>query len=235
MRPACVACIESVGDIVAFARESGRRIQRFREPEIEHLDGAVVAYFDVRRFEIAMDDALVVRDFERFGNLASDRQRFVDRNRAGREAIGQRGAADELHDERHSGARIFHAVDRRDVRMVQRREQLRFAMKARQALRVAGDFRQQHFDRDVAVELRVARAVHLAHAACPEQRLNLIPAEPRSNAQRHGIVEGPAPSSDTISYAPRRLPDWRDICRVARLYGLRIPRLLTEWGLGSRG
>ena len=75
---------------------SGRRIQRFREPEIEHLDGAVVAYLDVRRFEIAMDDALVVRDFERFGNLASDRQRFVDaesgRTRGDRPASGRRRA-----------------------------------------------------------------------------------------------------------------------------------------------
>ena len=78
-------------------------IQRFRETEIEHLDGAVVAHFDVRRFQVAMDDALVVSDFERFGNLAGDRQRFVDRNRARREAIGQRGAVDELHDERHVG------------------------------------------------------------------------------------------------------------------------------------
>src|SRR6185436_2853160 len=106
---------------------------------------------------------------------------------------------------------LFHAVDRRDVRMVQRREQLRFPLKARQAVRVAGDFRQQHFDRHVAIELRVAGAVDLAHTACPEQRLNLIPAEPRSNTQRHGMVEGPAPSSDTISYAPIRAPGAKDM------------------------
>ena len=44
-------------------------IEGFGEAEIEDLYGAVVAYFDVRGLQVAMDDALTVRGFERFGDL----------------------------------------------------------------------------------------------------------------------------------------------------------------------
>ncbi len=42
-------------------------------------------------------------------------------------------------------------VDVRDVRMIERRQHLRFAAEAREAIRVVRDRRQQHLDRDVAV------------------------------------------------------------------------------------
>ena len=36
-------------------------------------------HFDVRRFQIAVDDALLVRRFERLRNLPRNREGFVDR------------------------------------------------------------------------------------------------------------------------------------------------------------
>ena len=63
------------------------------------------------------------------------------------------------------------------MRVVQRSKQLRFAMKARQALGVAGDFGQQHFDRHVAIELRVAGAEHLAHSAFAQLLQDLVRTE----------------------------------------------------------
>ena len=47
-----------------------------------------------------MDDALLVRRFERFGDLSGDRQRLVDRHRPLRNAVRQGRALDELHHER---------------------------------------------------------------------------------------------------------------------------------------
>ena len=64
------------------ARRAGR-IQRFGETEVEHLHRAVGADFDVRGLQIAMDDALLVRGFERVGDLLRDRQRLGER-RSGR-------------------------------------------------------------------------------------------------------------------------------------------------------
>ena len=52
------------------------------ESEVEHLHRAVGAHLDVRGLEIAMDDALLVRRFERFRDLSRDRQRLVDRDRS---------------------------------------------------------------------------------------------------------------------------------------------------------
>jgi hypothetical protein len=45
---------------------------------------------------------------------------------------------DQLHDERGEVACLLEAVDRPDVRMVEGREHFRFALKARKAIRVAG-------------------------------------------------------------------------------------------------
>ncbi len=55
-------------------------LPRFGEPEVEHLDRAVGSQLDVRRFEIAVHDALLVRRLKRFGDLQCDGDCFVDRN-----------------------------------------------------------------------------------------------------------------------------------------------------------
>jgi hypothetical protein len=53
--------------------------------------------------------------------------------------------------------------------MVERREHPRFALEASQPAGICGEDTRQNLERDVAPERRVARALHLAHAACPEQ------------------------------------------------------------------
>ena len=58
---------------------SAEWFHHLRQPEVEHLHRAVGPDLDVRGLEIAMDDALLVRGFERVGDLPRDRQRFVDR------------------------------------------------------------------------------------------------------------------------------------------------------------
>ena len=77
--------------------ETATGSSRLRQSEVEHLDRAVFPNLYVRGFEIAMNDPLRVRGFERFGNLLRDRQRLFDRNRPLREAIGERRSLDQLH------------------------------------------------------------------------------------------------------------------------------------------
>ena len=64
-------------------------------------------------------------------------------------------------------ARIFKPVDLRDVGMIQRREHLGLALEPREPFRILGERAGQNLQRDVAVELRIARAVNLAHSARP--------------------------------------------------------------------
>jgi hypothetical protein len=49
------------------------RIRELREPEIENLHHTLRRDLDIRRLEIAMDDARLVGGFERFADLPRDR------------------------------------------------------------------------------------------------------------------------------------------------------------------
>ena len=64
-------------------RRTARSRQRFRQPEVQNLHRAVGADLDVRGLEIAMDDALLVRRFERLRQSAS-RAAGLRRSVAGR-------------------------------------------------------------------------------------------------------------------------------------------------------
>jgi hypothetical protein len=94
-----------------------------------------------------MDDALLVRRFERFSDLFGNRQRFIDGQRALRDALGQRRAFHQLHDD----GVVFESVDRGDVGMIQRRQHLRFSLETRQVVRIVGERRGQDLDGHVAV------------------------------------------------------------------------------------
>ena len=67
-----------VGEFMASALDRTRRLYRLRQPEVQHFHRAVGAHFHVRRLQIAMDDALLMRGFKRLGNLLRDGQRLVD-------------------------------------------------------------------------------------------------------------------------------------------------------------
>ena len=47
------------------------------QPEVQHFDRTVAGDLDIRRLEVAMDNALLVRRFERLGDLARDRPYLV--------------------------------------------------------------------------------------------------------------------------------------------------------------
>ena len=86
-----------------------------------------------------MDDPLFVCGFEGFGDLPGDRQRFVDRHGSPGDAMCEGLALDELHDQRLDAARVFQPIDAGDMRMIQRRQHLGFALKARQPVGVVRD------------------------------------------------------------------------------------------------
>ena len=167
---------------------------RFREPEVQELHVAVKSQRDIRRLEIAMNDPFIVSGMERLGDLARHGQRFVHREWSARDTIGQRRALDELHDERPYqvsafGGTFLKAVQLRDVWMVQRREDLCFTPKPRNAFGVVSEVVGKDLDRHIATQLRVVGTIDLAHA--------------------------PVPSCNRIWYTPIRAPG----ARATRDYG----------------
>ena len=109
----------------------------FRQTEVEDLHRAVRRDADVRRLQIAMDDAALVRRLERRRDLlARSAMRSSTGIGAARDPLREVLALDQFHDETRDAA-FGDAVDLRDVGMVQRREHLRLAREARQPLRIA--------------------------------------------------------------------------------------------------
>ena len=94
-------------------------------------------------------------------------------------------ALDQLHHDRADAVALLEAVDRGDVRMVQRGQHFGFALEAGQALGIAGDRGRQHLDGDLALEARVDRSIHLAHAAGTERGDDLVRTEPGAGCECH--------------------------------------------------
>src|SRR5262245_22484397 len=108
-----------------------------------------------------MDDALPVRRLQCVGDLFCDYQGFVSRQWTTHQAIGERRPLDQLHDDGRGPVGFFEAVDVRDVLVIERREELGFPLEAREAIMVGRERLRQNLYRDVAAELRIARAIDL--------------------------------------------------------------------------
>ena len=68
--------------------------------------------------------------------------------------------------------------------MIERREDLCFALEARHALGIQREGIGQDLDRDVAAQSGISRAIHLAHAAGADGGEDLI--RPEASAQGEG-------------------------------------------------
>ena len=132
-----------------------------------------------------MDDALLVRGLERRRHLPRDRQRLGEREAIPeREPIGQRRPLDQFHDQDRAGGRVLDAIERGDVRVIERGQDARFAVEAGAALGVGGPIAGQHFEGDVATQAGIARAIHLAHPARAERCRDLEHADVAADTHR---------------------------------------------------
>ena len=124
-----------------------------------------------------MDDATFVRGVERLGDLNPNPARVFDRERPAHEPRLERLSVDQLHDDDLVMVQPFEAVNRRDVRMIQRREDLRFPSEPRDAVRLLGETVGEQLEGDVAAESRITRAKHSAHAAFAQLPADMVGAE----------------------------------------------------------
>jgi hypothetical protein len=76
-------------------------------------------------------------------------------------------------------------IDRGDVGMTQRGQDFGFTLKANEAIGIAGDGRRQHFYRHGPLQIRVGRAIDLAHTADADLGGHFIAAEASTGLQGH--------------------------------------------------
>ncbi len=126
-----------------------------------------------------MHDPLLVRCLERFGDLRRKPQRIArgKTTRRARDPLGKCLPFDELHDEEVATVSLLEPEERRDARMVERGERLRLALESRHAVRVGDESLEHQLQRNRAIELGVARAIHLAHSTGAEWAHDLVRAE----------------------------------------------------------
>ena len=137
----------------------------------------VGSQLDIRRLQIAMDDALFMRGFERLCDLERNRKDFVDRHRTAGDPFAESRTVDEFEDQSLNAISFLEAVDASDVRVIEQREDLRFALEAGEALGVEHKGLWQNLQGDVAIQHRVARPIHVSHPAGTDGVLNLVIAE----------------------------------------------------------
>ena len=135
--------------------------------------------------DVAMDDPLSVSGIERVSHLDRDLERGVGGERPACEPVAQRLALEPLHHDEERALRLADVMDRTDVGMIQRRRCPRFPLESPQTLPVAVHLGRQDLDGDFAPEARVARGVHLAHAAGADERDDLVGPKPCAWRQCH--------------------------------------------------
>ena len=177
--------------------------QRLGQAEVEHLDLAVGRHLDVGGLEVAVHDALLVRRFERHRRSGARSASASSTGDAARAAAARRASRPPPARARAAASRrdVLEAVDRRDVGMVERGQHLRLALETRQRSALAREALGQDLERHVALERRVVRPEHLAHAARAELAEDAIDADPAAQGQRHRAPRLPQPTLDLVARA----------------------------------
>ena len=154
------------------------------DTEVGHDRPAVLVDHDVRRFDVPVNDMLLVSVGERAGDLREDHLRHgqIDATLLRDHGL-ERAALDELHDEVDHRLRLFDRVDLDDVRVAQARGRLRLALEARYHARARHELRQHGLDRDLAVQREVEREIHGRHATTAELPIDVVFPERRLSEQ----------------------------------------------------
>ena len=75
--------------------------------------------------------------------------------------------------------------------MIQSGEELRLALKPRDALGLVLERVGKQLQRDIATELRVTRAIHFAHPAGANRGDDLVRAQPATGRECHAVAVRP--------------------------------------------
>ena len=131
---------------------------------------------------------MLVSQVQRVRNLPRNLQRFFERNRAARDPIGECLPVDEFQHQGLCAIRLVHAVDARDVRVIERGEDFGFLLETCEPIVIGQKSFREYFQGDIAFEFRVACSVDLSHSADADQRHDFIGSETRTGPETHGCA-----------------------------------------------
>ncbi len=135
--------------------------------------------------EVAVDDASGVRRFDGLRDLLGDCQRLWHGQRPVGEEFRQRWAVDQFEDQCLDETRLFNAVQRRDVWMVESCEHARLTLESGQPIGIGGKRIRQDLERHLATEAPITGTIDLAHATGTDEGDDLVVPERRPSGKRH--------------------------------------------------
>ena len=165
---------------LADARHPGA-VRDARDAEIGDEGAAGTALDqDVVRLDVAVHHALRVRVGQAPGHLAQNPRRLRRRQRSATpDALAERFAVDERHDEEDQVAHLFDREDGNDVRVRELGRCAGFVQEALSQRRVTRQVRWQQLEGDQAVERHVACEIDDSHSAAAKLALERVPARER--------------------------------------------------------
>ena len=138
------------------------------DAEVGDLHPALFVQQDVLGLDVAVHDALLVRELQRLANLRHDGQRLLRRDLPRLEQLAQAHAVHELHQQVVEAVGLAEVVHGDDVGVVQPGQRLGFALEALGEAGFGDLLRRQDLQGDDPVELGLAGLVNDAHAAAAE-------------------------------------------------------------------
>ena len=118
-------------------------------------------------------------------NLLRILARLAHRQRPRTQPLAQRLAFQKFRDDIRRAIVLAKIMNRQDVGMIERRNRLRLLLEPQHPLRIARKRRRQHLHRHVAIEPRIPRPIHLAHAARACWCHDLVRTEFGARGERH--------------------------------------------------
>jgi hypothetical protein len=139
----------------------GRAAEPSREAEVQHF-GASRCEHHIGGFEITVRQTCAMGGVKSIRDLPGNAHDILKRKRAANQSVGQRLASQILHHQELNVVLLADIMQSANVWVRETRDRTRFAPEALPTLRIVRNLDREGFDRDGAIEARVARFVHLA-------------------------------------------------------------------------
>ena len=167
-----------------------RWIRDLRQSEVQNLGMSALGNEDVRRFDVAVDDAFGMRGIKGIRNLDAERENQFRVHRAIADAVLQGHAVEILHGDEVLPTALINLEHHADIWVVQRRRRLGLALEAGERLRVLGYFIGQELQGNKAMQLDVLGFVDHTHPPAAEFFDNAIVGDGLVDHERHRRLRG---------------------------------------------
>ena len=134
-----------------------------------------------------MDDVLLVRGGEALRDLAGALDGLASWHGAAAQPAAERLAFQQFRDDVRRTVMETEVVDGDDVGMIELAGRARLLLESANPVHVGREGGQNQLHGHLAIETRVARAIHVAHAAGAEPRDDLVGAKPGPNCQEGAV------------------------------------------------